>query len=483
MYPLTGKTEIIDFFNREARRYEQVLSKNDGVRWVNNREQALFTQFLHRVPGRTFLDIGVGTGRVLSLLRQEGYHVMGIDLSSAMLQQVRKKAFGAQIALVRADGETLPFRNASIENLSCIRVFKYFRNSRKTLEEFHRVLKEEGCALILFPNKHSYQKLLTIFPAFGNRTYNQSLNLLSYQEIRRILHETGFRILDTCTTIRIPFFCYARIHHRGVLRLLQSLEKGLDCILPKNFLARDYLFLIQKHSTLARSQEKMLKINLGSGFNGLPGWINLDHSIPARASKLKFLLPVLAAMRLIPRESARKEWPPIRIHDCRKALPFTNDSADCIYTSHFLEHLYRHETLRLLKECFRVLKPGGRIRIVLPNLEKLCRAYLERDLAKLSRRPPRDNTLPYTIADYLVMQFFPHELNGAHPPSRWVRFREHFPARHQWMYDLESISVLLREAGFTQITEQPWGESKIPDVRKLDLKPDVSLYLEARKEQ
>ena len=121
----------------------------------------------------------------------------------------------------------------------------------------------------------------------------------------------------------------------------------------------------------------MVKVNLGSGPIGTPDWINLDWGILPILSKLPWLTYVLVKLRLLPVEY-QKPWPSNpRLHDCRKRLPFTDQSVDYIYTSHFLEHLHRYQALELLKECKRVLKRKGILRIAVPDLEVLTKKYLE----------------------------------------------------------------------------------------------------------
>ena len=63
--------------------------------------------------------------------------------------------------------------------------------------------------------------------------------------------------------------------------------------------------------------------------------------------------------------------------DLSKGIPFASESFDVVYHSHLLEHFNRGEGGRLLKECFRVLKPGGIIRVAVPDLEQIVRQYLE----------------------------------------------------------------------------------------------------------
>lgn len=66
----------------------------------------------------------------------------------------------------------------------------------------------------------------------------------------------------------------------------------------------------------------------------------------------------------------------VKIHNLRKPLPFSTDFADGIYCSHFLEHLDAKSADLFLKECLRCLKPEGTLRIVVPNLEKIVKDYL-----------------------------------------------------------------------------------------------------------
>ncbi len=64
-------------------------------------------------------------------------------------------------------------------------------------------------------------------------------------------------------------------------------------------------------------------------------------------------------------------------YDLRKGIPFPDGVFDAVYHSHVLEHFSKSEALPFLKECRRVLKPGGIIRVVVPDLERMARLYLE----------------------------------------------------------------------------------------------------------
>lgn len=64
-------------------------------------------------------------------------------------------------------------------------------------------------------------------------------------------------------------------------------------------------------------------------------------------------------------------------HDVTCGLPFADGHFDSVYHSHVLEHLHPDDGFKLLNECFRVLKPGGVARIVVPDLERIAKLYLE----------------------------------------------------------------------------------------------------------
>jgi SAM-dependent methyltransferase len=91
-------------------------------------------------------------------------------------------------------------------------------------------------------------------------------------------------------------------------------------------------------------------VNVGCGARYHGDWINLDIE-PTGAGVIR--------------------------HDLSQGLPFADSSCDVVYHSHVLEHVRRPDALPFLRECRRVLKPGGTIRVAVPDLERICRCYLD----------------------------------------------------------------------------------------------------------
>lgn len=64
-------------------------------------------------------------------------------------------------------------------------------------------------------------------------------------------------------------------------------------------------------------------------------------------------------------------------HNLTKGIPFPDDSFDVVYHSHLLEHFTRSAAKDFLKECYRVLRPQGVLRVVVPDLEQIARTYIK----------------------------------------------------------------------------------------------------------
>jgi SAM-dependent methyltransferase len=210
-----------------------------------------------------------------------------------------------------------------------------------------------------------------------------------------------------------------------------------------------------------------IKLNLGCGPSGLDDWINFDWGALPLLSKVPWARRLLVKARILP-AGYETPWPTIRLVDIRKRLPLRNGSVKFVYCSHVLEHLERWEALRVLRECHRILMPGGSVRIVVPDLATICQRYL-------------------TGADERPAHVACRTLWG-HPkdvePSGFVgRVSRFFVRPHQWGYDRTEMELLMREAGFCDVHHCTFRVGAVDDVGRLDLEEhrDHSLYVEAIK--
>jgi len=192
--------------------------------------------------------------------------------------------------------------------------------------------------------------------------------------------------------------------------------------------------------------ERKLCLNIGSFINCIPSsetdcWINIDKMDLynfAEANGYNFQqLDVLGG------------------------LPFEDESIDVILASHFLEHLNREEGERFLKECFRVLKPKGVIRLSVPDSKLLVQKYLKGEIME-----------------------YKHVNIGVEDARDESEALFHLLlAGHQTIYDEESLKRLLKKAGFIKVKRMPFNKSRSKTIEKqtIDMYPTLSLYMEAEK--
>jgi SAM-dependent methyltransferase len=148
----------------------------------------------------------------------------------------------------------------------------------------------------------------------------------------------------------------------------------------------------------------------------------------------------------------------IKSYDLKKKLPHADGSIDYVYTSHFLEHLSRDDAGKLIREAFRVLKPGGLVRVVVPDLAIGASHYV----ATVQSNPNDAKAAPEFL-DWLQLS-----RPGARDP-------------HLWMYDAPSLTAVLSECGFINAVVCEHKQGRVPDCDILDNRSEDSLHLEAAK--
>lgn len=199
-----------------------------------------------------------------------------------------------------------------------------------------------------------------------------------------------------------------------------------------------------------------VKVNLGCGLAVAAGWINIDGSLNALIANYSSAFHRLA-YRLTGASRYYSEQEYCRLlgnhffihHDLAYGIPLGDGSADFIYSSHFIEHLYPKDAQNLLQESYRVLRPGGTIRIAVPDLEFALSRYAAGEKEKM-----------------LTHYFF-------------VDDDESHYARHKYMYDFAMLKQILEKTGFHEIRRCLFQEGIVPDLDILDNRVEDSLFVEA----
>lgn len=174
----------------------------------------------------------------------------------------------------------------------------------------------------------------------------------------------------------------------------------------------------------------MKKLHLGCGTNYLHDWINVDLDAPCAD-----------------------------IHaDLRYPLPYDDASIDFIFNEHFIEHLTRDEGIRFLKECFRVLRPSGILRLSTPDLRWLIAQYIAGRLNEWHNVGWAPQTLCQMMNEGMRL---------------WG---------HQFLYDLRELIEVFFIAGFTDIVGAAHHSSTHSELIGLECRPfHQELIVEARR--
>lgn len=261
----------------------------------------------------------------------------------------------------------------------------------------------------------------------------------------------------------------------------------------------------------------MKLVNIGCGTTYHKNWVNIDYS-----SDSNFVLE----------------------HDLSKGIPLETETVDFLYNSHILEHFSKESAKELLNECFRVLKPGGIIRVVIPDLKSLAEEYLKAFneyklnpsdyneanynwfvielIDQLVREESGGEMLKYwTKENILNSDTLENRIGNVYKKFSGLKFNSHsipltfkdkikskilnllgidwidyqklnfykIGERHKWMYDEISLSILLSQIGFSSFKVQDglssyfieWTRYASLDVEGNKLRKPDSLIVEAIK--
>ena len=232
------------------------------------------------------------------------------------------------------------------------------------------------------------------------------------------------------------------------------MKKIYQAIIPaavrKHLRIREKLHtLLRGHLLGKRKANKYLKagglkkLQIGCGGKPLDGWLNSDLS----EGDIKL--------------------------DATKRFPFPDDSLDLIFCEQVIEHLTFERGYDCLKECFRVLKGGGILRLATPDMEKLCLLYKGEcpgvELKDVMERHNKRNNSSLATACEFFNAFF----------RMWG---------HSFVYDEETLTSHLKRAGFTKISRKQYGCSDEEPLKGIEqfadtewMKDACQIILEAQK--
>ncbi len=170
-------------------------------------------------------------------------------------------------------------------------------------------------------------------------------------------------------------------------------------------------YFVRRGLSRVRAAKGPQHLHLGSGSKYISGFVNVDGN---PLNRLDLWL------------------------DIRRGLPFPAESVDSIYSTHVFEHFYGDELRRLLRECYRVLKPGAGVRLVVPSLTGAIVAYTQKRTDWFSDFPRKFDSLGGRFSNFVFCD-----------------------GQHRTAFDLSYMAEVLRGAGFREVEESGEGKSRL----------------------
>jgi len=168
-------------------------------------------------------------------------------------------------------------------------------------------------------------------------------------------------------------------------------------------------------------------LHLGCASNRLPGWLNTD-AFP-RHLNVVYL-------------------------DATGHYRLPDNAFDFVYSEHMIEHVPLSAAQAMLTEAYRVLRPGGVVRVATPDLEKLL-ALKKADIGEVERKYIAD-VIEWVMPDAVVRNFCTY-LN--------IFVREW---DHTFIYDRATLAALIERVGYSDVIACEVGTSRHPELRGIE---------------
>ena len=157
-----SKEEFVEWNERMIQEFDPDDYHNHPspvVRFIEIRRVRALLEQLDAHAGHKVLEVGVGAGNILEQVR--GCDLYGIDISEYIIEKAKRR-LGDRATILRADGEDLPFEDATFDRVYCSEVLEHVIDPKKVVAEMRRVVRDDGTVVVSVPNEGMINNLKRI---------------------------------------------------------------------------------------------------------------------------------------------------------------------------------------------------------------------------------------------------------------------------------------------------------------------------------
>ena len=185
------------YAEKSQRSYDrQAPGYDSDANWNGRIARQAYGRVMERLESVEFssiLDVGCGTGEMLSRIKKNGVRRAGIDISTQMVDIAGQK-LGNECDLKTGDATALPWSDGTFDVVLCNYSFHHYEHPEKVLGEMRRVLKKGGRLVIGDCWMQTPLRLImNVFIRFGN---DGDYHFYSKREICGLLKKSGFTVTE-----------------------------------------------------------------------------------------------------------------------------------------------------------------------------------------------------------------------------------------------------------------------------------------------
>jgi ubiquinone/menaquinone biosynthesis C-methylase UbiE len=190
----------VNVYKQKTKKYFNKISANYYDTWDGKYSLSMYEGVLnkiHKQPFKSILDVGCGTGAILSTVISEYKDIQacGIDLSEKMLEKA-VELLGKNVKLVVGDSDSLPWDDDSFDLVICNASFHHYPEPLKVLMEMRRILKSNGRLIIADPWWSNPKRFLINIFLDSPFNVGGDVRIYAEQEICKLLAECEFKLIE-----------------------------------------------------------------------------------------------------------------------------------------------------------------------------------------------------------------------------------------------------------------------------------------------